>query len=235
MSEPSLISFVENKAMAARLADVIEAQLARAIAEKGAASFAVSGGSTPAALYDALSERDLHWEKVRVLLVDERWVAPGEAGSNETFVRDTLINNKAAGATLHGLWREGMAPATAADALNSELSDLFSACDAVVLGMGNDGHTASWFPHAEGLDAALSSDALVAAVRAAPSDVVGAHRDRVTMTLPAVARARFVCLLMAGAEKRKTFEAVRAPGPVEDHPVRAILKTRPDLWACWAA
>lgn len=235
MSDPSLITFSDNHAMAARLADVIETQLARAIAANGTARLAVSGGSTPAALYKKLSERDLDWTRVSVLLVDERWVAPGEPGSNETFVRETLMQNNAASAVLYGLWRDAKTPADAVPQLNEELTEVFPVCDSVVLGMGNDCHTASWFPHAEGLGAALTSKELLTSIRAAPSEVVGEHRDRVTMTLSAVAGARFICLLLAGQSKRDAFEVAQKAEPMEAAPVRAILKARPDLWTCWTA
>ena len=84
------------EAMAEALSAEIEERLARAIAERGAASLAVSGGSTPKPLYQQLSDADLDWSKVTVVLVDERWVDPGEAGSNEDFVRASLLQGKAA-------------------------------------------------------------------------------------------------------------------------------------------
>lgn len=88
-SEPNMISFASRTAMAGRLADVIEAQLARSLAEHGTASLAASGGSTPTDLYRELSTRSLDWSNVRVVPVDERWVPPGTVGSNETLVRST--------------------------------------------------------------------------------------------------------------------------------------------------
>ena len=91
------LSMFENREeMALRLSSDISARLARAIADKGRASLAVSGGSTPAALYSFLSKSDLDWSKVNIVLVDERWVRPGVDGSNETFVKETLLQNNAA-------------------------------------------------------------------------------------------------------------------------------------------
>lgn len=233
-ADASLVSFASRDAMAARLADVIDAQLGRALAERGRAALAVSGGSTPAALYNALSGRALDWARVSVPLVDERWVPPGADGSNETFVRSTLRQGKAAEADIIGLWSDAATPEAGAAVATQYLEKLEGPLDVVVLGMGTDGHTASWFPQARGLDDALSATSGVVHVKAQQSDVTGSRLDRLTLTLGAVAAARFICLLITGDEKRRVLEQAAAPGPVADMPVRAILRARPDLWACWA-
>lgn len=229
-----LISFASAAAMAARLADMIEAQLARAIAERGAASFAVSGGSTPAGLYKALSTRVLDWSRVTAILVDERWVAPGEDGSNETFIRETLMQNHAAALNLVGLWSDAPTPAQGLAMVEARLEGVSRPFDAVVLGMGPDGHTASWFPYADGLDDALHSEKSLCAVNALQSNVTGKHVSRMTLTIGAVKSARFMTLMIAGEEKRNAYIKVLEDGPVEAMPVRAILKARPGLWAAWA-
>ena len=235
MASPMMIEFENNAHMAARLADVIEAQLARGIAEHGQASFAVSGGSTPEGLYKVLSTRAIDWSKVSVVLVDERWVAPGEQGSNETFVRNSLMQHDAALAKLVGLWADFPTPAAGLEAVRERFEKVATPFDAVVLGMGGDGHTASWFPHAEGLDAALNGDDQLVAVNAIQSEVTGAHTQRITLSLSAIKEAGFIGLLMAGAGKRAAYEKAIAGGDVADMPVRAILDARPDLWACWSA
>lgn len=234
-SRAGLIAFESRDAMACRIADVIEAQLGRAIAERGRARLALSGGSTPAGLYAALSRRPIEWSRVTGALVDERWVRPGAPGSNESFVRDSLVRREAAGLDLIGLWSPAPSPAEGLTEAEKRLDALDGPFDAVVLGMGEDGHTASWFPHAEGLAAALSeSGPRLAAVRAQPSRVAGEHLSRMTMTLGAVASAGFLCLLIAGEAKRAAFERANDDGPVEDAPARAILRRRPDLWVAWA-
>lgn len=220
--------------MAARLADIMEAQLGRAIAERGSASLAVSGGSTPAGLYRALSERNLEWSKVTAVLVDERWVAPGEDGSNETFVRETLAQNKARELRLIGLWSNAPSPAAGLEKAERRLEDTDPPFDIVVMGMGPDGHTASWFPRAEGLSAALSGSGRLAAVTAKRSDVTGDHIKRMTLTLGAVKDARFICLMISGDEKRDVYARALEAGPADDMPVRAILRARPDLMGAWA-
>lgn len=234
-SRPALIAFSDREAMAARLADVIEAALARAIATRGSAVMAVSGGSTPAGLYEALSHRRIEWARVNAVLVDERWVPPGAEGSNESFVRSALRRNEAAALNLVGLWSDAPGPEEGLAAAAARLSRIGDRIDVVILGMGNDGHTASWFPQAKGLETALRDDGeRVAAISARQSAVTGDFLDRMTLTLGAVRRSRLVFLLMTGAEKRATFERAVEDGPVEDMPVRAILDARADLWAAWA-
>lgn len=232
--KPELISFASRSGMAERLADVIEASLDRALVRGGRASLAVSGGSTPADLYKALSRRKLDWSQIDAPLVDERWVPPGADGSNETFVKQTLQQGKAATADVIGLWSDAETPETGASVASERVEKLGGPLDIVVLGMGTDGHTASWFPHAQGLDQALSETSAVVHVKAQASDVTGAHVDRLTLTLGAIAQACLVCLLITGEAKLDVFEKALAQGAVEDMPVRAILKARPDLWVCWA-
>lgn len=235
LAGPELSIFDCREAMAAHLANEIAARLTRAVADRGRASLAVSGGSTPAALYRSLSRAKLDWSKVTIVLVDERWVPPGEGESNETFVSGTLLQGKAAWARFIGLWSDMPFPRDAAAAAERKINEAsLLPFDAVVLGMGEDGHTASWFPGCFGIKDALGREKNVTHICANKSDVTGAHLDRLTLTLGAVESADFIALMIAGGAKRAVFEEACGDGAVEDMPVRAILRARPDLWACWA-
>ena len=231
-SEPGLVCFAARAQMAERVADLVELSISGAPFAEVAGEIAVSGGSTPIAMYEALAGRARDWKRHRLTLVDERWVPLDHPRSNEAAIRKAFA--AADGLHIDGLYNG--AP-TAADGLARAellLDTRQKPFDAVILGMGDDGHTASWFPHADGLDAALSGDGLVAAVRARKSAVTGHEVDRLTLSLRAIRDARIIILMMTGEAKRATFEKANEPGHVEDMPVRALLRARPDLWACWA-
>ncbi|WP_323760390.1 6-phosphogluconolactonase [Maricaulis sp.] len=238
MSEqPSALTVhADGDAMAAALAGPVAAALKTAIERTGSAVLAVSGGSTPAALYRHLAGTDVDWACVQVVLVDERWVEPGEPGSNETFLRSTLMTGRASAARLIGLKSQGGTPLDGLEEVATRLSDVRFPPDVVILGMGEDGHTASWFPRADGLETALAENgAPVCAIRAKQTAVTGSLTDRITLTRAALAGAGLSLLLIAGDSKKAALEAALADGPVADMPVRAVLRSetdRPDIhWA----
>ena len=231
-SEPGLIAFAKREQMAERVADLVELAMLSGPLGDAQGEVAVSGGSTPIAMYETLAKRNLDWRRHRVTLVDERWVSLGHPRSNETAVRDAFA--AAPELRINGLYNGAAMAVEGLPAAEALLDRRQKEFDAVILGMGDDGHAASWFPHADGLSAALGGDALAAAVRAKKSEITGDEVDRLTLTLCALRRARVIVLMLAGERKRATFERALQPGPVEDMPVRAILRARPDLWCCWA-
>lgn len=231
---PDVIEFASANHMAEKLADLMDAQLRHALLEKGRAVFAVSGGSTPRALHIALSHRALRWQDVTTILVDERWVPPHEDGSNEAFVLETLRQNKARHVPIVGLYKSTPTPQDAVASVQADLERVASSIDVLHLGMGLDGHTASWFPGAQGLSHALETRDRVCAITAEKSPVTGALTQRMTLTLAAVKAATHITLILAGQDKKHVLEQALKDGPADELPVRAILRARPDMWVCWA-
>lgn len=217
----------ENRAemIAALQAECLSA-LSEAIETRGEASFMVSGGSTPEALYKSMSEVDLAWDSVYVALVDERWVDFDHDKSNEAFTVKTLMQNKAAAANLIGMKNSA---ATAAEGLadcESVYQQLAQPFAVTILGMGSDGHTASLFPHAPGLVEALDPEGttLCAAITAHPSEVTGAITERMTLTLAGLLKSRTLILLITGDEKLAVLRKAQAGNDVSEMPMRAILQ-----------
>ena len=229
-----IVKFTSRREMARDLADQIAQDLKHAINERGTARLALSGGSTPAGLYRELSLCRLDWTKVETILVDERWVPANSDGSNECFIRDTLQQNNASEMILRGMWRDDFQPVEAARVASTDFEKNENIIDVVILGMGEDGHTASWFPFADNLNAALSPSApAVMAITANKSDVTGEFLQRLTLTLRSIASARRIILLLAGQRKLDVLEKAFCAGRVEEMPIRAILNARPDMQICW--
>ncbi|MGM8228125.1 6-phosphogluconolactonase [Cellvibrio sp. ARAG 10.3] len=202
------------------------AALREAVDERGEATFMVSGGSSPEPLYKALSSADLKWESVYVALVDERWVDFDNEKSNEAFIVRTLMQNNAAKANLVGMKNTAETPAAGLADCENAYQQLAQPFDVTILGMGSDGHTASLFPHAQGLSEALdvNSESLCAAITAKQSEVTGTAVERMTLSLAGLLRSKSLLLLITGEEKLNVLRQAQAGTDVNEMPVRAVLQ-----------
>jgi 6-phosphogluconolactonase len=220
---PHFTTLDDSPARERALAATIAARLAAAIELRGRASLVVSGGRTPVGVFDLLSRQPLDWHAVTITLADERWVAPTHEDSNEHLVRSHLLRREAAAArfvplkTAAATPEEGVAQAAAA------LSEIARPFDVVVLGMGSDGHTASLFPEASELPAALDPEAPLPCIAVRPPR---APYPRMTLTLRALLEARAILVEIAGADKRGVIERALLPGDEAEMPIRAVLRQR---------
>lgn len=216
--------------VALALADSVAGFLDARLKEAPRASLVVSGGSTPLPFFQALSGKALDWSRVDVLLADERWVDEASDASNTRLVREHLLQNNAAAARFLSLKQPGATPAEGLDRVRAELAELGLPIDALILGMGNDGHTASLFPDAPELEAVMNPQCqdIVAATTPASQP-----QKRITLTWPPLRNARFTALHLKGEDKLQTLEkALSAPDRVLEMPIRAFLK--PGLQVFWS-
>ena len=220
---PTLHLSSDADALADAAAAMFAGVLGEALDASGRASLALSGGSSPKPTYQRLAQAPLAWNGVGVSLVDERWVPSGAAGSNADFIRDCFAGTPAERAHFIPLYNGHDTAADGVEAAEQALALLKQPFDLCVLGMGSDGHTASWFPHSEGLDTALDPDnpATLCAIRAKPSEVTGPLTERITLTYAAVAQARHVVLMLPSGEKLAVFRDAMSK-PMNEAPVAAL-------------
>ncbi len=208
-------SFDSKADLQAAASDWIAKALNNAITRRGSAVFMGSGGRTPGPIYESLSHAELDWSKVSVGLCDERWVDTDHPASNGAMLEATLLQNRAASAEYTPMKLAGSDPFAAIEQLNDLYMDA-ALTDVMLLGMGPDAHTLSWFKGGRGYEDAVSADTtnVVAAVEAIESDVTGPNLLRMTLTQPCVAYARHILLLITGADKKKVFETAPPDAPV---------------------
>jgi 6-phosphogluconolactonase len=225
---PALHRYADAEALAEALAARVAAQLRVALDARGEAVLAVSGGNTPKRFFERLSREVLDWPKVAVTLVDERWVPESSERSNARLVKAALLQHEAAVARFVPLYVESPTPEAAVATLRARVAALPAPFDAVVLGMGGDGHTASFFPGGDRLAEALDRDGTA---RVLPMRAPGADEPRITFTLPALLASRALFLHIEGEAKRVVLESAREPGSTL--PVAAVLRAAPQLEIFW--
>jgi 6-phosphogluconolactonase len=202
MREP--LVFASREALYEAAALRLSEAMTQAITIRGAGCAALSGGTTPGPIYETLSAHRLDWRAVTFALTDERFVPPEHEASNEGLLRRTLAPALAAGAGLAPLYTPGVDLDIAAERADTAYASL--GLDFVLLGMGADGHIASWFADAPEFEAALDPDnpRTVIAVRAPRAY---GTPERLSLTAAAVVRAERVLLVLTGEEKRARFGA----------------------------
>ena len=222
-ADPPAMRYADLDTLSRELARRLAADLASSVRTSGHASLAVSGGRSPVKLFEQLRSQALDWSRVSLTLADERWVDPADPASNERLVRDVLLKDAAAAARFHGLKNSAPTPELGAAQAWRGLAALARPFAAVLLGMGDDGHTASLFPGSPHLAAALDE-------RAAPGCVAmrspSPPHARLSLNLAALLDSRHIVILITGESKWLAYTAASRSGPAELMPVRAVLRQR---------
>lgn len=222
--ELTLNTFADAGELDRALAATVATALAQGIAERGSACLAVSGGRTPGGFFRALAACELDWTRVTVTLADERCVPETDESNNARNVRAQLLQAHAAPARFIPLYRENETPSE----LASRVAQLPLSFDAVVLGMGDDGHTASIFPDSPQRDEALAASA---------PDVLHVEgkapvRQRITLSARRLLASRLLCLHITGTGKWQVLGEALA-GSAASHPIHHFLNASPNAHVFW--
>src|SRR5271156_2740491 len=201
-SEPPATKFADGDSLSRALSRQLAAHLSMAIAARGLASLVVSGGKSPIKMFELLRAENLDWSRVCVALADERWVDPTDPDSNEKLVRDVLLKESAAAARFTGLKNGAPTPDLGAVSAWETFARVPRPFDAVVLGMGDDGHTASLFPRSPNLPSALNPAAVPGCV--GMWSPVAPH-PRLSLNFSALLDSRRIVLSLTGEQKWNTY------------------------------
>ena len=221
------------EACAARLAETLGA----AVQDGGRAIFAGAGGSTPSPIYRDLSSVDLDWSRVTVTLVDERYVPESDDQSNARLMKQTLMTGPASAATFLPLYRSEVTVDRAAILAAHDLAQISARAggrlDAVLLGMGEDGHICSMFPESPTLKTLLTPT-LKPTVLGVPAgrDDLPPSLERLSINLPYLAQAGRVILALTGRTKREVFERELDGDPIVT-PIAALVAAQVPLEVLW--
>ena len=216
--------YADSEMMMIDLANVLASELRNALLSHDRVSLAVPGGTTPGPIFDSISAVDLHWDRVNVMLTDERWLPETSDRSNTKLLRERLLVGKAAAATYVPLYSDAPTPEEKLPELAANIAPLLP-INVMLLGMGADMHTASIFPEADQLDLALTGKDVLVAMRAP-----GAPEPRITLSADVLKGAMSRHIVIIGDEKRAALEKARHLTPNEA-PIAAVLNGATVHWA----
>jgi 6-phosphogluconolactonase len=211
------------------LSQTIRQLLSQALSQDQRASLAVSGGRTPVALFERLSQSRLEWSKIDLTLVDERWVEVSHVDSNEALVRKHLLQNNASQAAFIPIKNNAKNAKDGQPACEQALSQAKQPFDVVVLGMGNDGHTASLFPCSEELTLAMDPDYQHNCIATTPTS---APYQRMSLSRSAISHANNIILHIIGEDKLSTLELAMNNKDASQMPIYAFLTQPMSIYWC---
>ena len=215
-----LTHFESRAQLDQQFAEQVAQLLENAINEKGKASLAVSGGSTPKGFFQALSKHDITWEKVTITLADERWVDETSDASNTRLVKENLLQNKASKAQFFALKVADSPTSEVLAQLKTQAEQTILPLDVLILGMGEDGHTASLFPCSEQIAQAISLENNDVFMAVTPTT---APHQRITFTLASLLQSKQIFLHLCGENKQQVLQQALADTNALTMPIRAFL------------
>lgn len=216
--------FSQRELLDQALAKQVAQILTDAVNKNGKASIAVSGGSTPKGFFTALSKMDLPWSNITITLADERWVDFDSEASNTRLVHENLLQNKAVAAKFFHL-KQGkeLTQETLAD-LNIAAKSTLLPLDVLILGMGEDGHTASLFPCSDQIDEGLAKST-APLLRVMPKT---APHERISFSFIYLKQSKNTFLHISGAGKKAVLNKALADTNLREMPIRAFIQD-PDV------
>ncbi|AXI46751.1 6-phosphogluconolactonase [Sulfitobacter sp. SK012] len=220
-----MFEYADREMLAIEVANNLAGELKQSLLVNEFASFAVPGGTSPGPIFDALCAADLDWSRVHVMLTDERWVDEDHAQSNTALLRNRLLTNRAAAAKFIAFYRPEQTATEAAADLSEQLKSELP-ISVLLLGMGADMHTASLFPGAPELEAALAANAPALCAVQPP----GHEISRLSLTGPALSGAMSTHIVIYGDEKREALNRASSL-PALQAPVSTVLSTAHIHWA----
>lgn len=217
--------YPDQDMLAIDVANEIAGDLKTHLFHHDSASFAVAGGSTPGLVFDDLCAADVEWERVHVMATDERWVSADSERSNARMIRERLLQNRAAAANFLPFHVPAREPEEVLAELESQVVPQLP-LSVLLLGMGEDMHTASLFPGAIGIEDALAPDAPALTVMRPESQ----PEARVSLTARVLDAAIAKHLVIFGDAKRQALERALSMPP-ESAPIQAVLSEVSVHWA----
>ncbi len=217
------LQFSNSDKLAKQLAADLAGRMQRTIEKEGAVAIALSGGSTPVKFFQALAQQAIEWKKVTVTLVDERWVDEKDNASNARLVKENLLQGAAQHAWFIPLKNSAASAVDGFMECENRLQEEIKTLHYAVLGMGTDGHCASWFPNSKALTALLADDQQA---RCLPVSDAPHFAQRMSLTWGFLSRCKHLFLHFEGEEKNATFAAVGSITDIqniETMPVRKLL------------
>lgn len=221
----TFLEYADDEILAMGLVDVLSTDLRTALRNRDRVLFVVPGGTTPGPIFDGLCGLDLDWDRVDILLSDERWRPEVHLRSNTRLLRERLLRDRATAARYLPLYAKSLEPEGVLAELETNIAPALP-IDVCLLGMGTDMHTASLFPGADRLSDAMAEDAPILVPMRAP----GLDEPRVTLSARVLAGALCTHVVITGAQKRAAFERAQHMRPLEA-PIAAVLAGATVHWS----